>query len=171
MPGAGRDTRGEMPRRPWRRPTTVADADDNQQFLAAWGLDPAQWRPVGTLSTVPQRAILVWRLDGPNPAADVALRARRAYDRLGELGVTLAAGATARGIEVTLPLARVGLVLRTLAEWAIMPDVVSVSAIPADELRRLRRDIAAWRGRIALEIGAAGETDPVAELRARVRTP
>lgn len=149
----------------------MAAADDTQQYIAAWGLDPSQWRPIGALSTVAERATLVWRMDGANPADDVALRARRAYDRLGELGVTLAAEATERGIEVTLPLARVVLVLHTLAEWTILPDVVSVSGIPADELRRLRREVASWRGRIELEIGTQSETDPVAELRARVNTP
>lgn len=149
----------------------MATADDSKQYLAAWGLDPSQWRPVGTLGTAAERATLVWRIGGPNPADDVALRARRAYDRLGELGVTLAAEATERGIEVALPLARVELVLRTLGEWTILPDVVSVSGIPADELRRLRRNIAGWRGRIELEIGTAAEIDLVADLRARVNAP
>ena len=122
------------------------------------------------LGTVGERVTLVWRLDGSNPADDVALRARRAYDRLGELGVTIAADGTDRGIEVMLPLTRVELAMRAHGEWSILPDVVLVNDIRADELRRLRRSIAAWRGRIELEIGTATESDPVADLRARVRT-
>jgi hypothetical protein len=162
-----------MPRRPGRRPTTSApggaDADADQLSLAAWGLEPAQWRPVGSLTHVGPRAVCIWRLDGAAPPADVALRARRAYDRLGELGVTLAADETPRGIEVTMPLSRVGVVLRTLGEWAILPDVVCIDAAPADELRRLRREIAAWRGRVTLEIGTHEQIDPLAQLRARAR--
>lgn len=147
----------------------MAAADDSEQYLAAWGLDPNQWRPVGSLGTAGERVTLVWRLDGSNPADDVALRARRAYDRLGELGVTIAAAGSERGIEVTLPLNRVEPAMRALGEWTILPDVVVVGDIRADELRRLRRSIAAWRGRIELEIGTGIETDPVADLRARVR--
>jgi hypothetical protein len=162
-----------MPRRPGRRPATIAqegaDANPDQALLAAWGLEPAQWRPVGSMAAIRTRGVLIWRLDGATPRADVALRARRAYDRLGELGVTLAADETPRGIEVTMPLSRVGVVLRTLGEWAILPDVVCIADAPADELRRLRREIASWRGRVALEIGTHETVDPVAELRARVR--
>ena len=161
-----------MPRRPGRRPvapTTGADATNDQLSLAAWGLEAAQWRPVGSLAGVRERAILIWRLDGPTPPEDVALRARRAYDRCGELGVTLAADQTPRGIEVTMPLGRLAVALRTLGEWAILPDVVCVTDAPADELRRLRREIATWRGRVALEIGTHEEVDPLAELRAKAR--
>ena len=124
-----------MPRRPGRRPTTSApggtEADADQLSLAAWGLEPHSGARSGASPTGPSRR-LIWRLDGSAPAADVALRARRAYDRLGELGVTLAADETPRGIEVTMPLARVGVVLRTLGEWAILPDVVCIDAAPAD---------------------------------------
>lgn len=141
--------------------------DDPQQYRVAWGLEPAQWRPVGRLAGVRERAVFAWRLDGAAPADDVALRARRAYDRLGELGVSVAADATPERIEVTLPLARVEMALRTLAEWAILPDAVAVNDVPADQLRALRRDVAGWRGRVALEIGDYHESDPVAELRAR----
>lgn len=162
-----------MPRRLGRRPATAppggTDADLEQRTLAAWGLDPAQWRPVGTFSAVHRRAVLVWSLDGAAPPGDVALRARRAYDRLGELGVTLAAAETARGIEVTLPLGRVGIALRTLGEWMILPETVCVADVPADDLRRLRREIATWRGRVQLEIGKHAEADMVSELRARIR--
>ena len=162
-----------MPRRLGRRPATAptegADADLDQRSRAAWGLDPAQWRPVGTFSAVSRRAVLIWNTDGAAPPGDVALRARRAYDRLGELGVTLTAAETGRGIEVTLPLSRVGVALRTLGEWMILPEAVCVDDVPADDLRRLRREVATWRGRVELEIGALQESDPVAELRARIR--
>lgn len=161
-------------RRPGRRhPATSdrggADADDTQQYRTAWGLDPAQWRPVGRLATVRERALFAWRIDGAEARDDVALRARRAYDRLGELGVTVAADATPKRIEVTLPLARVDMALRALGEWAILPDAVAVTDLPAERLRELRREIAAWRGRVALEVGGYHESDPVAELRARVQ--
>lgn len=167
------DTGPHMSRRIRRRPATAetggTDADLEQRALSDWGLDPAQWRPVGSFSAIRRRAILVWNLDGATPAGDVALRARRAYDRLGELGVTLAAAETARGIEVTLPLSRLGIALRTLGEWMILPETVCVTDVPADDLRRLRREVATWRGRVQLEIGKHQETDPVAELRARIR--
>lgn len=140
---------------------------DDSQYRVAWGLEPAQWRPVGRLGAVRERAVFAWRLDAAAPRDDVALRARRAYDRLGELGVAVAADATPERIEVTLPLARVEMALRALAEWAILPDAVAVGDAPADQLRTLRRDIAGWRGRVALEIGGYHESDPVAELRAR----
>lgn len=164
-----------MPRPRGRRPAPPraeradADTDTDPRFLAAWGLEPAQWRPVGSMAAVRRRAVLIWHLDGANPAEDVALRARRAYDRLGELGVTVSADATPRGIEVMLPLGRLDMALKTLGEWAILPNVACVDDVPADQLRQLRRDIAAWRGRVALEIGTHEESDPVAELRARVR--
>lgn len=164
-----------MPRRLGRRPATVptegADADLDQRSRAAWGLDPAQWRPVGTFAVAHRRAVLMWRTDGAAPPGDVALRARRAYDRLGELGVTLAAAETSRGIEVTLPLSRVGVALRTLGEWTILPDVLCVDDVPAEDLRRLRREVNTWRGRVELEIGALHESDPLTELRARIRLP
>lgn len=144
------------------------DADYEHLFLSAWGLQPAQWRPVGSMALVRQRAALVWRLDAVD-ASDVALRARRAYDRLGELGVTVAADTTARGIEVTLPLGRVALALRILAERSILPDAVLVTDPPADKLRTLRREIAAYRRSVDLVIGEAVDSDPLSALRARVR--
>lgn len=144
------------------------DADYEHLFLSAWGLQPAQWRPVGSMALVRQRAALVWRLDAAD-ASDVALRARRAYDRLGELGVTVAADTTPRGIEVTLPLGRVALALRILAERSILPDAVLVTDPPADKLRALRREIAAYRRSVDLVIGEAVDSDPLRALRARVR--
>jgi hypothetical protein len=47
--------------------------------------------------------------------------------------------------------------------------VVCIDAAPAEELRRLRREITAWRGRVTLEIGTHEQRDPMAQLRARAR--
>ena len=63
-------------------PSGGIDADHEQQYQSAWGLQPAQWRPVGSLFRVRQRAVLLWRTDGAE-ASDLLLRVRRAYDRLG----------------------------------------------------------------------------------------
>ena len=138
--------------------------------LSAWGLQPAQWRPVGSMSLVRERAVLLWRLE-PNggPAPDTALRARRAYDRLGELGVTVAADASRDGIEVTIPLSRVGLALRILADRSILPDAVLLTDPPAERLRALRREIGAHRRAVELVIGHEGSPDPILELQARLR--
>ena len=87
------------------------------------GREPHARGPTGRLHLAARRS---------RPRGGRRLRARRAYDRLGELGVTLAADETTRGIEVTMPLARVGVVLSTLGEWAILPDVVCIDAAPAD---------------------------------------
>lgn len=160
-----------MPRRRRGRdgqPHAGVDADHEPQYLSAWGLQPAQWRPIGSMALVQQRAALLWRLQG-DAGSDVALRARRAYDRLGELGVTLAANATGHGIEVTLPLARVALALRILADRSILPDAVLAFDPPADRLRALRREIAGHRRAVELIIGAEGAPDPITELQARVR--
>ena len=151
------------------KPAGGVDADHEPRYLSAWGLQPAQWRPVGSMSLVRQRAILLWRLDATG-ASDTALRARRAYDRLGELGVTVCADATREGIEVTVPLTRVALALRILADRSILPDAVLLADAPSEQLRRLRREIAAHRGRVDLVIGHEGAPDPISVLQARVRS-
>ena len=160
-----------MPRRRRGRnvePTGGGDADTEPRYLTAWGLRPAQWRPVGSMALVHERAILLWRLEEAT-ASDVALRARRAYDRMGELGITVAADATRNGIEVTLPLARVGLSLRILGDFSILPDAVLLTDAPADQLRVLRREVSAYRGRVDLVIGHEGAPDPISRLQARIR--
>ena len=136
--------------------------------LSAWGLQPAQWRPVGSQALVRERAVFLWRTRGD--VADLALRVRRAYDRLGEVGVTVAADSTPRGIEIVLPLDRVPVALRILVEGAIAPDAVLVEDPPAERLRMLRREIGGYRREIELVIGDGGAADPIAELRARART-
>jgi hypothetical protein len=165
---------GRMPRR--RRGRDVEPAGDGAKareegrYLSAWGLQPAQWRPVGSMALVRTRAILLWRpVDDDAVASDIALRARRAYDRLGELGVTVAADSTREGIEVTVPLSRTALALRILADRSILPDAVLVADAPADQLRVLRRDVGAYRGRVELVIGHESAPDAIAELRSRVR--
>lgn len=120
------------------------------------------------MSLVVERAILLWRLSD-EAGSDTALRARRAYDRLGELGITVAADATADGIEVTLPLSRVALALRILADRSILPDAVLLGDPPADRLRTLRREVAGHRRAVELVIGHEGAPDPISELQARVR--
>lgn len=160
-----------MPRRRRGRdakPTGGVDADHQPPYLSAWGLRPEQWRPVGSMALVRHRALFRWWLDVEEPA-DVALRARRAYDRLGELGMTIAADATREGIDVTLPLARVTVALRILADRSILPDAVLLTDAPSDQLRRLRRDVAAYRGRLQLVIGHEEPMDPIARLQAKVR--
>lgn len=117
---------------------------------------------------VRQRATLVWRTDGSD-ASDLLLRVRRAYDRLGELGVTVAADSTQRGIEITMPLSRAAVSLRILADRSILPDAVVVSDPPADLLRLLRRELGTYRRAIELVTGTEGTVDPIDELRARVR--
>ena len=149
--------------------TRAADSTDDPAMLEAWGLQPAQWRPVGSFFRIRQRATLVWRADSAD-ASDLLLRVRRAYDRLGELGVTVAADQTSRGIEITLPLDRVEVGLRILADRSILPDAVLVADAPAHRLRALRREIGAYRREVELVIGEGGGSDPIAELRARVRT-
>ncbi len=147
----------------------AADRGDGR-YLSAWGLQPAQWRPVGSMSLVRSRAILLWRLaDDERTASDIALRSRRAYDRLGELGVTVAADSTREGIEVTVPLSRTALALKILADRSILPDAVLVGEAPADQLRTLRRDIGAHRGRVELVIGHESAPDAITELRSKVR--
>lgn len=157
-------------RRPGRsaEPTGGVDADHEQQYRSAWGLQPAQWRPVGSFFRVRQRAVLLWRTDAAE-ASDLLLRVRRAYDRLGELGVTVAADSTQRGIEITLPLSRATVALRILADRSILPDAIVVSDPPADHLRLLRRELSAFRRSIELVTGTEGVPDPIDELRARVR--
>lgn len=120
------------------------------------------------MALVRERAALLWRLD-TDADSDILLRARRAYDRLGELGVTLTADTTAEGIEVVLPLSRVGVALRILADRSILPDAVLLAQVPADQLRVLRREIAAHRRTIELVIGHEGAPDPIAALQAKVR--
>lgn len=124
---------------------------------------------------VRQRAALLWRTDpadasSPAEASDLALRVRRAYDRLGELGVTVSADATPRGIEIILPLSRVTVALRILADRSILPDAVLVGDASAHQLRVLRREIAAHRREVQLVIGDELEVDPLTALRARIRT-
>lgn len=143
------------------------DSDYEHLFLSAWGLQPAQWRPIGSMAVVRQRSTLLWRTH--REVADLALRVRRAYDRLGELGMTVAADSTPRGLEITLPLGRVGLALRILAERSILPDAVLVASAPADQLRVLRREIGAYRRGIELVIGDELGHDPLAAIRARLR--
>ena len=144
------------------------DSDYEHLFLSAWGLQPAQWRPVGSMAIVRQRASLLWRTQGD--LADLALRVRRAYDRLGELGMTISADSTPRGIEITLPLGRVALALRILADRSILPDAVLIGAAPGDRLRILRREIASFRRSVELVIGDELEVDPLAVIRARLRS-
>jgi hypothetical protein len=120
------------------------------------------------MAIVRDRAAFLWRTHAE--VADLALRVRRAYDRLGELGVTVSADATPRGLEITLPLDRVALALRILGDRSILPDAVLVDDPPADRLRTLRREISAHRRDIELVIGDGAGSDPIAELRARVRT-
>ena len=162
-----------MPRLRRRRgrgaePTGGVVADHEQQYQSAWGLHPAQWRPVGSLFRVRQRAVLLWRTDNVE-ASDLLLRVRRAYDRLGELGVTVAADSTQRGIEITVPLSRTTVSLRILADRSILPDAVVVSDPPADQLRLLRRELGTYRRSVELVTGTEGVADPIDELRARVR--
>lgn len=160
-----------MPRRRRGRETAPGgnvDAGHEPPYLSAWGLHTEQWRPVGSMSRIRNRAVLLWRLDAQT-ASEVALRARRAYDRLGELGVTIAADTTPHGIEVTLPLDRVAIALRILADRSILPDAVLLADAPADQLRTLRRQIGGHRRTVELVIGHEGSPDPIAELQARVR--
>ena len=160
-----------MPRRRRGRdvePTGCGAADTEPRYLTDWGLRPAQWRPVGSMALVRERAILLWRLDEAS-ASDIALRARRAYDRMGELGITVAADATRHGIEVTLPLAKVGLALRILGDFSILPDAVLLTDAPADQLRVLRREVGTYRGRVDLVIGHEGSPDPISKLQAKIR--
>lgn len=149
-------------------PTGGVDADHEHSYQSAWGLQPAQWRPVGSMFRVRQRAVLLWHTDAAQ-ASDLLLRVRRAYDRLGELGVTVAADSTQRGIEITVPLSRAPVSLRILADRSILPDAVLVSNPPADQLRLLRRELGTYRRAIVLVTGTDGTIDPIDELRARVR--
>jgi hypothetical protein len=161
MPRLRRRGRGAEPKR-------GVDADHEHHYQSAWGLQPAQWRPVGSLFRVRQRAVLLWHTDATQ-ASDLLLRVRRAYDRLGELGVTVAAESTQRGIEITVPLSRASVSLRILADRSILPDAVVVSDPPADQLRLLRRELGTYRRAIELVTGTEGTVDPIDELRARVR--
>ena len=121
------------------------------------------------MSLVRDRVVLLWRVAGATDAgSDTALRARRAYDRLGELGVTVSADATCTGIEITIPLTRVALALRILADRSILPDAVLVTDPPAEPLRTLRREIGARRT-VELVIGGQPAPDPIAQLQARLR--
>lgn len=160
-----------MSRRRRRRSTEALGgvrSDDEQLDLSTWGLQPAQWRPIGSMATVGPRAALLWRAEGD--VADLALRVRRAYDRLGELGITVSADATPRGIEITVPLSRVALALRLLADRSILPDAVLVGSAPADQLRTLRREVGAFRRTVDLIIGDELEIDPLVAIRARLRS-
>jgi hypothetical protein len=116
-----------------------------------------------------QRAALLWRTDSAD-ASDLALRVRRAYDRLGELGVTVAADSTPRGIEIILPLSRVGVALRILADRSTLPDAVLLGDAPADQLRALRRAIGTHRREVELVIGDELEVDSLSAIRARLRS-
>ena len=147
----------------------MVDADTEIRFLSAWGLQPAQWRPVGSMGMVRDRACLRWSLDREGSVHDVSLRARRAYDRLAELGTTVSADLTPRGIEITLPLGRVELALRILADLHVTPDAVVVGDPPAAQLRELRRVVAALRRDVELVIGEEQVSDPIVALQARVR--
>jgi hypothetical protein len=120
------------------------------------------------MAIVGQRAALLWRAEGD--VTDLALRVRRAYDRLGELGITVSADATPRGIEITLPFDRVGLALRLLADRSIPPDAVLVGSTRGDWLRMLRREIGAFRRSVELVIGDELEVDPLVAIRARLRS-
>lgn len=151
-------------------PLGGADADYEHLFLSAWGLYPAQWRPVGSMAVVRQRAAFLWRHSAASSAHDVSLRACRAYDRLGELGTTVSADSTSRGIEVVLPLGRVALALRILGDLRVMPDAVLVDDPPPTQLRELRRMLGGLRPKIELVIGETGAPDPIAALQARVRS-
>jgi hypothetical protein len=146
-----------------------ADSDYEHLFLSAWGLHPDQWRPVGSMALIRQRAAFIWRIDGPHPVEDVSLRARRAYDRLGELGTTISAESTAGGIEVVLPLGRVAIAMKTLAALSILPDAVRVEDAPPAQLRELRRCVAGFRPQPELLIGGHERTDALAVLRAAAR--
>ena len=150
-------------------PLGGADADYEHLFLSAWGLEPAQWRPVGSMRVIRQRAAFLWRLDGAASVQDVSLRARRAYDRLAELGTTVSADSTPRGIEIVLPLARVILALRILGDLLVTPDAVLVESPPPAQLRELRRMLAGLRPEVELIIGDTSGSDPIAALRAVVR--
>lgn len=141
---------------------------DEQRALSAWGLQPAQWRPIGSMAIAGERASLLWRARGE--VADRALRVRRAYDRLGELGITVSADSTPRGIEITLPLARVALALRILADRSILPDAVLIGSAGGGQLRMPRREISAFRPTVELIIGDQLEVDPIAAMRARLRS-
>lgn len=160
-----------MPRRRQRADAELlggADSDYDHLFLSAWGLQPAQWRPVGSMALVRQRAALLWRTG--SGVEDLALRVRRAYDRLGELGVTVSADSTPRGVEITLPLGRVSVALRILADRSILPDAVLLADPPADQLRILRREVGGFRRSVELIIGDDADHDPIAALRALART-
>ncbi len=100
---------------------------------------------------------------------DVSLRARRAYDRLGELGTTVSAESTSDGIEVVLPLGRGAIALRILAALSVLPDAVRVEDAPPAQLRDLRRCIAGFRPQPELLMGAHDRTDALATLRAAAR--
>ena len=115
-----------------------------------------------------ERASLLWRARGE--VADRALRVRRAYDRLGELGITVSADSTPRGIEITLPLARVALALRILADRSILPDAVLIGSAGGGQLRMPRREISAFRPTVELIIGDQLEVDPIGAMRARLRS-
>jgi len=149
-------------------PTGGVDADHEQRYQSAWGLQPTQWRPVGSMFRVRHRSTLLWRTHSTE-ASDLLLRVRRAYDRLGELGVTVAAESTQRGIGITVPLARTTVALRILADRSILPDAVLVSDPPADQLRLLRRELGAYRRSVELITGTEGVPDPIDEVRARGR--
>jgi hypothetical protein len=64
----------------------------------------------------------------------------------------------------------VPLSLRILADRSILPDAVIVDDPPADQLRALRREIAGHRRTIDLILGLGEAPDPIADLRAQVRT-
>ena len=145
-----------------------ADADTDRLSLSAWGLQPAQWRPVGSMALVRERATLLWRTQ--DAVEDLALRVRRAYDRLGELGVTVVADSTPRGVEITIPLNRVTVALRILADRSILPDAVLLPDPPADQLRAVRRELATYRRTLELVIGDEADHDPINLIRARLRT-
>src|SRR5687768_15965507 len=108
-----------MPRRRRGRdaePAGGVAAETEHQFQTAWGLQPGQWRPIGAMGIVRDRASYRWGLDLEGCVHDVSLRARRAYERLGELVTSISAGLTERGIEITLLLARDEVALRILAD-------------------------------------------------------
>lgn len=148
-----------------RSDTPPAPADD-QGYRTAWGLEPAQWRPLGGRITDEQRATLLWVVHGDELPDDVALRARRAYDAIAERGTPLVAETTARGIEINLPVEAVPAHLRRLAGYAILPDAVLVtSRVPTASLRTLRTELKRLRPEVPLSVADESDDGWIAELR------
>jgi hypothetical protein len=131
------------------------DYDYDHPLVSAWGLQPAQWQPVGGRVPYSQRAVLLWRTDGES---EPALRARRAYDTIFPTGTPCSADSTPRGIEIVVPLAVAGRTLRRLAGPGNLPDAVIVDpAAHVALLRALRQEVRRLRGgeELLLDRGAA----------------